>query len=401
MRFKYKIKTVFQFFAFAFYPKTTLVVCAAFTAALVVILGVILSFTKEGTGVYNVLFALVTGAVASFFVTFIVELSGNYRHNKIALQELGDYYHTVAEFEGRKNIHKGRSSHQRAEKLAKMDAGVLDDPEFEDIRSEINKEYHKDDIQATWAELPELIPILLDTLQNKKEFLSDQEIEILESIGMDYDNIRTSVKEILSQPYLYNSLNHPDIDILKSVYPQNIIDDMPDWTKKCIASEMSLKVMDDFTDQVLSDNFLRNESLKDYDISQHGLESYNTEQSDRFEDDITDAELQEAIDEQLEHEASLTEEEFKAEKEYENQRITEEERPFASWFISKMCKSISEEMLALEQIVIHKPFYGLNLSLEKKWSRTPDRKMMNEPGFNMYYNLETKNIEKNGKKCNE
>lgn len=57
--------------------------------------------------------------------------------------------------------------------------------------------------------------------------------------------------------------------------------------------------------------------------------------------------------------------------------------------------SISEEMLALEQIVIHKPFYGINLCLEKKWSRTPDRKMMNDPGFKMYYDLETKHIEKN------
>lgn len=101
MKNKYKFKTLLQFFAFALYSKPTLIACAGFTAVLVVILGIVFSFTQEGTWQYNVLFTLVIGAVASFFVTFIVELSGNYRHNKRTLHELGDYYHTVAEFEGR------------------------------------------------------------------------------------------------------------------------------------------------------------------------------------------------------------------------------------------------------------------------------------------------------------
>ena len=362
------------------------------------ILGLILSFTPEGTGLYNVLFALVTGAVASFFVTFIVELSGNYRHNKLGWYELEDYYHVVSEFEVHKNIRMGRSSYQRAEKLAKADAGVLDDPDYEDIRSEIDKEYEKDVIHATWVELPEFAPILMDTLENKKEFLSDREIEVLGRIKSDYEEIRTSVKEILTHPYLFNALNHPEEDVLKSVFPQNIINDMPAWTQKHIASEMSLKTMDDLTDKVLADSFLRDEYLKDYDISQHGLDSYNSdtdeEESIEFEE-MTDAEMQAAIDEQAEYEASLTEDEFRAEKEEQDRILLEEERPFVSWFISGRCKSISDEMNDLEKVVLKKPFYSIHLSMEKEWDRKTDRELMRDEGFKISYDIEMEHIKRN------
>ena len=40
-----------------------------------------MSVTEEGSVLYNIAFALITGAVASFFVAIIVELSSNYRHN--------------------------------------------------------------------------------------------------------------------------------------------------------------------------------------------------------------------------------------------------------------------------------------------------------------------------------
>lgn len=82
MKLKYRFKSAVQFFAFAFYPKTTLIVCTVVSVIAIAILGLIMSITEEGSIPYNIVFALITGAVASFFVAIIVELSSNYRHNK-------------------------------------------------------------------------------------------------------------------------------------------------------------------------------------------------------------------------------------------------------------------------------------------------------------------------------
>lgn len=43
-----------------------------------------MAITPEESEFYNIIFALTTGAVASFLVSFVVELSSNYRHNKLA-----------------------------------------------------------------------------------------------------------------------------------------------------------------------------------------------------------------------------------------------------------------------------------------------------------------------------
>lgn len=88
MRFKNRLYEALSFLSFAFYPKTTLVVCVIFSAIVVTILGVAMVITPEESGFYNIVFALTTGAVASFFVSFVVELSNNYRHNKLAWYEL-------------------------------------------------------------------------------------------------------------------------------------------------------------------------------------------------------------------------------------------------------------------------------------------------------------------------
>lgn len=49
-------------------------------------------------------FALTTGAVGSSIVSFVVELTSNYRHNKLAWYELQDYYSAIEEFEITKQV---------------------------------------------------------------------------------------------------------------------------------------------------------------------------------------------------------------------------------------------------------------------------------------------------------
>lgn len=92
--------------------------CVIFSAIVVTILGVAMVITPEESGFYNIVFALTTGAVASFFVSFVVELSNNYRHNKLAWYELKEYYLTVMGYESHKQVMMKLTPHQRAEKKA-------------------------------------------------------------------------------------------------------------------------------------------------------------------------------------------------------------------------------------------------------------------------------------------
>ena len=77
MRLKNRLNETLCFLSFAFYPKTTLIACVIFSVIVVTILGVAMTITQEGTGFYNIVFALTTGAVASFFVSFVVELKAS------------------------------------------------------------------------------------------------------------------------------------------------------------------------------------------------------------------------------------------------------------------------------------------------------------------------------------
>lgn len=104
--------------SFAFYPKTTLIACVIFSVIVVTILGAAMVLTPEGSDFYNIVFALTTGAVASFFVSFVVELSNNYRHNKLAWYELREYYSTVMDYESHKQVMMKLTPYQRAEKKA-------------------------------------------------------------------------------------------------------------------------------------------------------------------------------------------------------------------------------------------------------------------------------------------
>ena len=114
MRVSARIKSTLQFVAFAFYPKTTLIACAVFSAVVMAALGVVMAVIPQDSIWYDLVFALTTGAAGSFFVSFIVELTGNYRHNKLAWQELQNYYAAVMHYETYKQIKMQMTPHQRA-----------------------------------------------------------------------------------------------------------------------------------------------------------------------------------------------------------------------------------------------------------------------------------------------
>lgn len=103
----------------------------------------------------------------------------------------------------------------------------------------------KDMIQITWKQLPEFIPIFRQTFHDKKEFLSDAEINELECILSEYKQIENAIREhILMSSMTYDAFNHPDEDYLKTIYPSDVINNMPDWIRKYLSGTESQKACD-------------------------------------------------------------------------------------------------------------------------------------------------------------
>ena len=70
MKMKYRIKEALQFLTFAFYPRITLIACAVISMIVIVILGIVMAFTPQDSGSYNMVYDLTTGAISSFFLHF-------------------------------------------------------------------------------------------------------------------------------------------------------------------------------------------------------------------------------------------------------------------------------------------------------------------------------------------
>ena len=342
MRLKNRLNEMLRFLSFAFYPKTTLIACVIFSVIVVTILGVAMVLTPEGSGFYNIIFALTTGAVASFFVSFVVELSNNYRHNKLAWYELKEYYSIVMDYESHKQVMMKLTPHQRAEKKAHEEfvaAGGIEE----------NDEYDqpKDIIQITWERLPNMMPIFKQTFDDKKQFLSDIEIDELESIISEYKQVQFFIhRRILMSPMYYDVLNHPDENYLASIYPSDILKNMPVWIRKSLSSTESQKACERYIEAILSDFTLLSQYMKNYEISQKGIDAYKDEPEDIDYDDVDFSEPED-------------EETFRRQNEIIDQQMEQEERPFTSWVISESCQKIAESIDVLEQSIMKKPYYGM------------------------------------------
>lgn len=362
MKMKYRIKEVMQFLNFAFYPQITLIACAVISVIVVAILGIVMAFIPQDSGSYNMVYALTTGAIASFFVTFVVEMSNNYRHNKLAWYELQDYYSAVMKYESYKQVMMQQTPHQRAEKKAYDEfvaAGGVED-----------KAAPKDIIQITWERLPDLISILRRTYNDRKEFLSDAEIEEMQIIFSYYEQIQFVIRErVMMSPMLYDALNHPDEEYLKSIYPADVIKNMPDWIRHHLSSEESQKACDRYADAILADSFLLSEFMKNYDISQNGLDRYQDE-IDRMEE--AEADEPEDIDyDEVDFSEPDDEETFRVQNEEFDRQMELEQRPFVSWQLSQCCLDIAESLDVLEKSIRKKPYYGMMMKHYHDCAREP------------------------------
>ena len=353
MRLKNRLNEMLRFLSFAFYPKTTLIACVIFSVIVVTILGVAMVLTPEGSGFYNIIFALTTGAVASFFVSFVVELSNNYRHNKLAWYELKEYYSIVMDYESHKQVMMKLTPHQRAEKKAHEEfvaAGGIEE----------NDEYDqpKDIIQITWERLPNMMPIFKQTFDDKKQFLSDIEIDELESIISEYKQVQFFIhRRILMSPMYYDVLNHPDENYLASIYPSDILKNMPVWIRKSLSSTESQKACERYIEAILSDFTLLSQYMKNYEISQKGIDAYK----DELDKEEAEVEPEDIDYDDVDFSEPEDEETFRRQNEIIDQQMEQEERPFTSWVISESCLKIAESIDVLEQSIMKKPYYGMQI----------------------------------------
>ena len=383
MRLKNRLNEALRFLSFAFYPKTTLIACVIFSASVVTILGVAMALVPEGAGFYNIVFALTTGVVASFFVSFVVELSNNYRHNKLAWYELKEYYSTVKDYESHKQVMMKLTPHQRAKKKAHEEfvaaGGIEEIDEYDQP---------KDIIQITWERLPNMMPIFKQTLNDKKQFLSDIEIDELESIISEYKQIQSFIhRRILMSPMYYDVLNHPDENYLASIYPNDILKNMPAWIRKSLSSTESKKACERYVEVILSDFTMLSQYMENYEISQKGIDAYKDEldkaeaEVEPEDIDYDDVDFSEPEDEETfkrqnkiidqeyflwaEAKAGNTEDIYgKEDKDAQEvvdilTRFYQEERPITSWVISESCQKIAESIDVLEQSIMKKPYYGM------------------------------------------
>lgn len=273
MRLKYRLKEALRFLLFAFYPKTMLIACVIFSAIVITMLGVAMALAPEGSGFYNIVFALTTGAVASFFVSFVVELSNNYRHNKLAWYELKEYYSTIMKFEKHKQIMMKLTPSQRAVKKAHEEfvaaGGIEEIDEYDQS---------KDVIQVTWEQLPDIMPIFKQTFNDKKQFLSDIEIDKLESVISEYEQIQSVIHDRILMSLMYDdALYRSDENYLASIYPNNILKNMPAWIKKYMSNIESQKAIDRYVEAIFSDFKLLSQYMENYEISQKGIDAYKDE----------------------------------------------------------------------------------------------------------------------------
>lgn len=347
MKMKEIIREKLPFLAFAFYPATTLITCTVFSAIVITALGILMATAEPNSAWYNIIFALTTGAAASFFVSIIVEMSSNFKHNRLAWHELQEYYRALMKYEGNKQVAMQLTPHQRAENKAYEEYLAAGG------REEKREAYKpKDIIQTTWREMPEIIPFFKRTISEKKEFLSEKEIEELEIILSEYETIRFAVKErILLSPMTYDALNNPDEEFLKSIYTANVIKNMPEWIKTDLARKESEKAGERYIDAILSDTYLLQEFMKNYDVSENGLNQYR--------DEIDDQEIAEDIDYDFENNEQEDEETSRWEIEEFKQQMEINSRPFWSCQLSQCCRNIAESVDKLEKCVSKKPYYGM------------------------------------------
>lgn len=282
----------------------------------------------------------------------------------------------------------GHTPEQKAVKMAREDFAY-----FGGMAEIDEDDKPKDIIQATWRMLPKVMPVLKRTMEDKKAFLNNAEINELKNIMFYYKIIREEVHARLRKsPVLYNVLNHPDEEFLKGKYPSNILLDIPDWLRRNLAEIEGERAMDRLVDSILSDSFLLEQYMKGYDISLQALIDYRKTHSD----DHDSLNAEERNDEEYDFSEPEDEEAFRAFHEEMNRKLEEKFKPHVSGIISIYCNNIAESIDVLEKFILKKPYFGFMLAMEKELGNLLS---LDDPVIMQSYDAEIERLELLQNKC--
>lgn len=124
--------------------------------------------------------------------------------------------------------------------------------------------------------------------------------------------------------------------------------------KKILSSTESKKACERYVESILSDFTLLSQYMKNYEISQKGIDAYKDEL------DKAEAEVEpEDIDyDDVDFSEPEDEETFRRQREIMYKPMEQEEIPFTSWVISESCLKIAESIDVLEQSIMKNLIMG-------------------------------------------
>ena len=178
-------------------------------------------------------------------------------------------------------------------------------------------------------------------------------------------------------------------DYLKNIYPGDVLRNIPGVIRRHLASDESQKACERFADAILSDAFLLSQYMRNYDISQKGLDDYKGE-LDRLEQEETKHAPEDIDYDELDFSEPEDEKTFSAQREEIDRQMELRFRPFVSWHISKCCLDISMDIDILEKSILDKPYYGMMIKYYRDFAKEP----LDDPLTMISYEREKRQLDK-------
>lgn len=284
---------------------------------------------------YNIVFALTTGAAGSLFVSIVIELTHNYYHNYLSWLELKDLHYAVWEYETNKKI-------------------VVNSDAESNVNNTVDETETVDLVKMTWESIPSLMPVLKDTIDNKKAYLTHKEINCISKIIGSYETIRLQVRDQLYYVISYDCFRDPKEESLFNDYPRDLLLDLPERMRKILARCNNMNKIDQLTDFILSNKELLDYCMIDYDISQKSLDYFHN-QYDINDDSVNNEPCEESGTRKTENEKHENSQVFQR-KGYDRVKV-KHRKEFISGILSESCEMISDNVDLLEKEMNKKPYY--------------------------------------------
>lgn len=208
-------------------------------------------------------------------------------------------------------------------------------------------------IQFTWQQLYKVVPIMKNTLENKKEFLSNKEIKWLSLIILNYKAIRRDLLFILDTSLLIPYNKAIQEEVLYSKYSRRIVDSINPYIKNHLLQKGRTDFLNHFLDVIMSDCYLLKAFFDDYDISQNGLDNFKRKEKEKDDYSISESISPKSND--------FNSGEIEGEKEEYLSIMNKELKTILTGHICMCCSNIYKAIEHLKKIILKKPYYSMML----------------------------------------